>query len=63
MSWVFGGIIYILIGVIVFLISIKDDHSGSWAMFPMIIPIVVFGYPYLLIKKLFEVDDKGYYKK
>ncbi|WP_025909344.1 hypothetical protein [Priestia flexa] len=63
MSWIIGGIIYIMIGIIVFLISIKDDHSDSWTMFPIIVPIVVLGYPFLLIKKLFEVEDKGYYKK
>jgi len=49
--------IYLIIGITFVVWACKDDHSGYWLMFLPFLAIVVFTWPYWLVRWL-VVGDK-----
>nr|WP_253958185.1 hypothetical protein [Metabacillus halosaccharovorans] len=52
MYWLLAILLYILIGVYVFIWIARDDiSSDSWVLFTLAAPVIILSYPYFLLRR------------
>ncbi len=53
MTWIIGAILYLLIGLFVFLTVLENNHhTDSRVLFALAAPFIIIGYPYFLMRRV-----------